>query len=170
MSAQPSRPVVNLLAAERLVTATALALGCVAMTVAALAGLFQVLTRFILQEPATWSEPLIRMMLIWMAYLGLAAAVRAGSLVSVDLLYRLVRGPQRRALEAVIALATLALLGVLVWFGIDLTSRVRFQNLAGLEIPVSFAYAAIPTGALISMLAVVAHFFDPRREELDSAV
>lgn len=170
MSAQPSRPVVNLLAAERLVTATALALGCVAMTVAALAGLFQVLTRFILQEPATWSEPLIRMMLIWMAYLGLAAAVRAGSLVSVDLLYRLVRGPQRRALEAVIALATLALLGVLVWFGIDLTSRVRFQNLAGLEIPVSFAYAAIPTGALISMLAVVAHFFDPRREELDTAV
>jgi len=159
-----------LLAAERLVTATALAMGCVAMTVAACAGLFQVLTRFILQEPATWSEPLIRMMLIWMAYLGLAAAVRAGSLISVDLLYRLVRGRQRRALEAVIALATLALLGVLVWFGIDLTSRVRFQNLAGLEIPVSFAYAAIPTGALISMLAVVAHFFDPRREELDTAV
>lgn len=170
MSTRPSRPVAMLLAAERLVTATALAMGCVAMTVAACAGLFQVLTRFILQEPATWSEPLIRMMLIWMAYLGLAAAVRAGSLISVDLLYRLVRGRQRRALEAVIALATLALLGVLVWFGIDLTSRVRFQNLAGLEIPVSFAYAAIPTGALISMLAVVAHFFDPRREELDTAV
>lgn len=170
MNAQPNRPVALLLATEKAVTGVALGMGCFAMTVAACAGLFQVLTRFILQEPATWSEPLIRMMLIWMAYLGLAAAVRAGSLVSVDLLYRLVRGRRRRALEAVIALATLALLGVLVWFGIDLTSRVRFQNLAGLEIPVSFAYAAIPTGALISMLAVVAHFFDPRREELDTAV
>jgi TRAP-type C4-dicarboxylate transport system permease small subunit len=110
------------------------------------------------------------MMLIWMAYLGLAAAVRAGSLVSVDLLYRLVRGRRRRVLEGLIALATLALLGVLVWFGIDLTGRVRFQNLAGLEIPVSYAYAAIPAGALVSMLAVVAHFFDPRREELETAV
>lgn len=170
MSVHPNRSVALLLATERLITGAALAMGCVAMTVAACAGLFQVLTRFILQEPATWSEPLIRMMLIWMAYLGLAAAVRAGSLVSVDLLYRLVRGRQRRALEAVIALSTLALLGVLVWFGIDLTSRVRFQNLAGLEIPVSFAYAAIPTGALISMLAVVAHFFDPRRDELETAV
>lgn len=170
MNAQLSRPVALLLATEKAVTGVALGMGCFAMTAAACAGLFQVLTRFILQEPATWSEPLIRMMLIWMAYLGLAAAVRAGSLVSVDLLYRLVRGRQRRALEAVIALATLALLGVLVWFGIDLTRRVRFQNLAGLEIPVSFAYAAIPTGALISMLAVVAHFFDPRREELDTAV
>ncbi|WP_210179639.1 TRAP transporter small permease [Bosea sp. PAMC 26642] len=170
MSAQGSRPVALLLATERLVTGAALAMGCVAMTVAACAGLFQVLTRFILQEPATWSEPLIRIMLIWMAYLGLASAVRAGSLISVDLLYRLVRGRQRRALEAVIALATLSLLAVLVWFGIDLTNRVRFQNLAGLEIPVSYAYAAIPTGALISMLAVVAHFFDPRREELETAV
>jgi TRAP-type C4-dicarboxylate transport system permease small subunit len=159
-----------LLATERLVTSAALAMGCVAMTVAACAGLFQVVTRFVLQEPATWSEPLIRMMLIWMAYLGLAAAVRAGSLISVDLLYRLLRGRKRRLLEGVIALATLSLLGILVWFGIDLANRVRFQNLAGLEIPVSFAYAAIPTGALISMLAVVAHFFDPRREELETAV
>jgi TRAP-type C4-dicarboxylate transport system permease small subunit len=170
VSTQPSRPVALLLATERLVTGAALAMGCVAMAVAACAGLFQVLTRFVLQEPATWSEPLIRMMLIWMAYLGLAAAVRAGSLVSVDLLYRLVRGRRRRVLEGVIALATLVLLGILVWFGIDLTGRVRFQNLAGLEIPVSYAYAAIPAGALISMLAVVAHFFDPRREELETAV
>jgi TRAP-type C4-dicarboxylate transport system permease small subunit len=170
VSTQSNRAVALLLATERLVTGAALTMGCVAMAVAACAGLFQVLTRFILQEPATWSEPLIRMMLIWMAYLGLAAAVRAGSLISVDLLYRLVRGRRRRVLEGVIALATLALLGILVWFGIDLTGRVRFQNLAGLEIPVSYAYAAIPAGALISMLAVVAHFFDPRREELETAV
>jgi TRAP-type C4-dicarboxylate transport system permease small subunit len=170
VSTQPNRAVALLLATERLVTGAALIMGCVAMAVAACAGLFQVLTRFILQEPATWSEPLIRMMLIWMAYLGLAAAVRAGSLVSVDLLYRLVRGRQRRVLEGVIALATLALLAILFWFGIDLTGRVRFQNLAGLEIPVSYAYAAIPAGALVSMLAVVAHFFDPRREELETAV
>lgn len=170
MSVQPNRAVARLLAVERIVTGAALTMGCIAMAIAACAGLFQVLSRFILQEPATWSEPLIRMMLIWMAYLGLAAAVRAGSLVSVDLLYRLVRGRQRRVLEGVISLATLALLGILVWFGIDLTGRVRFQNLAGLEIPVSCAYAAIPAGALISMLAVVAHFFDPRREELETAV
>jgi TRAP-type C4-dicarboxylate transport system permease small subunit len=170
VSTQPNRGVALLLATERLVTGAALTLGCIAMAVAACAGLFQVVTRFVLQEPATWSEPLIRMMLIWMAYLGLAAAVRAGSLVSVDLLYRLATGRRRRLLQAVIALTTLTLLGILFWFGIDLTQRVRFQNLAGLEIPVSFAYAAIPTGALVSMLAVLAHFFDPRREELETAV
>ncbi|GGH32181.1 transporter [Alsobacter metallidurans] len=162
--------VATLLAVENVVTQAGLWLGCAALSAAACVGLFQVLTRFVLGEPATWSEPLIRVLLIWMAYLGLASAVRAGSLVSVDLLYRLVSGPQRRALEAAIAVATMGLLAILAWYGVDLTSRVRFQNLAGLEIPVSFAYAAVPAGAMVAMLAVVAHFFDPKREELETAV
>ncbi|MGX1740116.1 TRAP transporter small permease [Bosea sp. NPDC055353] len=170
MSARQSRAVALLLGAERIVTGAGLVAGCLAMALAACVGLFQVLTRFVLQEPATWSEPLIRSLLIWMAYLGLASAVRAGSLVSVDLLYRLVKGRNRRLLEAAIAIATFALLAILFWFGADLVWRVRFQNLAGLEIPISYAYAAIPTGALVSMLAVIAHFFDPRREELETAV
>jgi TRAP-type C4-dicarboxylate transport system permease small subunit len=170
MSATPHPAVVAILATERVVTGTGLALGCVALATAACVGLFQVVTRFVLGEPATWSEPTIRVLLIWMAYLGLAAAVRQGSLVSVDLVWRLARGRGRRMLEGTIAAATIALLAVLAWYGIDLTERVRFQNLAGLEIPISYAYAAIPTGALVSMLAVLAHFLDPRREELETAV
>lgn len=170
MTAPRNRAVAAILAAERFVTEVGLALGCLAMAAAACVGLFQVLTRFVLGEPATWSEPLVRVLLIWMAYLGLAAAVRAGSLVSVDLLYRMLRGRARRALEAAVAVATIVLLGILAWFGIDLAERVRFQNLAGLEIPISYAYAAIPAGALVAMLAVVAHFLDPRREELETAV
>ena len=170
MNAPRHRAAVVILAAERVVTQTGLVLGCVALSLAACVGLFQVLTRFVFGEPASWSEPTIRVLLIWMAYLGLAAAARQGSLVSVDLLYRTLRGRHRRILEAMIAGATLVLLAVLAWYGIDLTYRVRFQNLAGLEIPISWAYAAVPTGAVVSMLAVVAHFLDPRREELETAV
>ncbi|MGN6098722.1 MAG: TRAP transporter small permease [Bosea sp. (in: a-proteobacteria)] len=170
MIALKNRTVATILATERFVTQVGLVLGCVAMAAAACVGLFQVLTRFVLGEPATWSEPLIRVLLIWMAYLGLAAAIRAGSLVSVDLFYRVLRGRTRRALEAAVSVATLVLLAILAWYGIDLAERVRFQNLAGLEISISYAYAAIPAGALFSMLAVVAHFFDPRREELETAI
>ena len=77
---------------------------------------------------------------------------------------------RRRALEGAVAVATLSLLCLLFWFGWDLAYRVRFQNLAGLEIPISYAYAAIPVGSLISMVAVVAHNYDPRRNELETAV
>ena len=162
--------VAGLLRVERLVTGASLAAACLMLAVAALSGLYQVVTRFVLQEPATWSEPLIRTLLIWMSYLGMAAAIRAGSLVSVDLLYRRLRGRHRRLLEAAIALATLTLLAILFWFGLELVERAKFQSLAGLEIPISYAYAVIPAGSLVSMLAVLAHYFDPRRNELETAV
>jgi TRAP-type C4-dicarboxylate transport system permease small subunit len=53
-------------------------------------------------------------------------------------------------------------------FGIDVVHRVRFQSLAGLEISISWAYAAIPTGALFGILAVIANHLDPRRGEIDT--
>jgi TRAP-type C4-dicarboxylate transport system permease small subunit len=168
----PAPAVQLLLRAERIVTQASVFVACCLLAAAASVGFYQVLTRFVLNEPATWSETMVRVLLIWMAYLGVCGAIRAGALVSVDVLYRACRGRARRALEAVIMVATLSLLAILVWFGVDLAFRVRFQILAGLEIPVSWAYSAVPVGSAISMLAVIAHFFDPARqtEDLKSAI
>lgn len=143
---------------------------CCLMAGAALAGLYQVVARFVLSQPASWSETLVRTLLIWMVYLALAGAVRVGALVSVDVLYRLSRGRYRQAMNLLISASTLGLLGILFWFGCMMAYRVRFQNLAGLEISISWAYAAVPVGCVIASLAVVAHYFDPSRRELDSAV
>lgn len=167
---QPSRAVALLLRLEALVTKASVCAACCLLAAAAAVGFYQVMTRFVLSEPATWSETAIRVMLIWMAYLGLCGAIRLGALVAVDALYRAVRGRARRALEAMITLATLLLLFLLVWFGTVLAYRVRFQTLAGLEVPVTWAYAAVPAGAAIAILAVVAHYFDPRRQALETAV
>ena len=159
-----------LLRVERRVTQASLFLASCLMAVAALAGLYQVIARFILSQPASWSETLVRTLLIWMVYLALAGAVRVGALVSVDALYRLSRGRYRKAMDALISLSTLALLGILFWYGCMMAYRVRYQNLAGLEISISWAYAAVPVGCLIAGLAVVAHYFDPLHQELANAV
>lgn len=54
--------------------------GLVAALLAAAAGLgaYQVLTRFVLHQPASWTEALTRVLLVWMVCLGAALAVRAG--------------------------------------------------------------------------------------------
>jgi len=168
--AAASPPVRWLMAAERTVTTASIFVACCLLGAAASVGFIQVLARFILNQPTTWSEPLIRTLLIWMAYLGMCGVFRTGAMVSVDVLYRACRGRARRALEALITLATLSLLLILVWYGADLAYRARFQNLAGLEVPVFWAYASIPVGAAASVLAVLAHFFDPLRQELDVAI
>jgi TRAP-type C4-dicarboxylate transport system permease small subunit len=166
-----SHPAVALLlGVERRVTQASVFAACCLLAAASAIGFYQVMTRFVFSEPATWSETAVRVLLIWMAYLGLCGAIRVGALISVDALYRACRGRARRALQGLITLSTLVLLGLLVWFGIALAYRVRFQTLAGLEIPVTWAYAAIPAGAAISILAVLAHYFDPKREELETAI
>ena len=158
-----------ILALDRIVGRFVLAAACLALAVAALAGLFQIITRFVLQQPSDWTEVLTRTMIIWSVYLGLAAALRGGALLSVDLLYRIASGtPYLKLLQALITGSTLLFLAVVVWFGWDVVHRVRFQNLAGLEISISWAYAAVPIGATFGILGVVANFLDPKRGELEA--
>ncbi|MBL8670533.1 MAG: TRAP transporter small permease subunit [Alphaproteobacteria bacterium] len=149
------------LAVERRITQAAVALGCAGLVVASLAGLYQIVARFVLFVPAAWSEPLIQLSLIWMAYLALAGAMRTGTLISVDIMRSKAKGRFKRALDAYILLATLSLLLALLWFGCELAERVQFQTIAGLGISASWAYAALPVGAAISILALLAHALDP---------
>jgi len=154
---------------ERRLTAVVAALALALLALASCLGFYQVLARFVFENPSDWTEVSTRTALIWMVYLGMAVAFREGALVSVDVLYGLCKGRSRVVLEGVITLVSLAFLVVVAWAGFEVTWRIRFQNLAGLGISISWAYLAVPIGACLSMLAVVAHFFDPRRSELDTA-
>lgn len=151
---------------------TALAMwGAVAMLVIAVSvGLYQIISRFVLEEPAEWSEISVRYALIWMVFLGIPTAFRQGAMVSVDLLYRKSGPTLRRALDAVILATSLLLMTIILWFGIDYAWRTRFQTIPGIEsLAVSWAYAAMPVGAVFSILAVLGQWFDPRRNDLETA-
>ena len=58
---------------------------------------------------------------------------------------------------------------MLVWYGADLVWRVRFQTFASMELSMAWAYAAVPVGALLAMLATLAQHIDPLNEELANA-
>jgi TRAP-type C4-dicarboxylate transport system permease small subunit len=135
-----------------------------------LAGFWQVFARFATETPSVWSEALVRMALIWMAYLGVAVALRVGALVSIDVAHRYARGAVRRAVEAAALACSLSFMGVMFWFGWTMAQRVQFQEMAGLEVSMSWGYAAIPVGAVFAMIGAVAQFLDHRAAELESAV
>jgi len=159
------------LAVERRVTTAMLVLASLLMALAACLGFYQVLTRFVFEEPSSWTEVSIRMTLIWMVMLGTVVAFRQGALVSVDLMYRLSRGAWRKTVRLIITTVTIAFLAVIVWYGSEIAWKVRFQELAGLEmISIAWGYLALPVGAVFSILAVVASYFDPRHMELDTAL
>ncbi|SFK40338.1 TRAP transporter small permease [Falsiroseomonas stagni] len=155
---------------DRITTGAASIIACLALSIAVGAGLWQVIARFATESPAIWSEALVRTALIWMAYLGLAVALRAGALVSIDVAHRYSTGRLRRSIEAASLACSLSFMGVMFWFGWTMANRVQFQEMAGLEVSMSWGYAAIPLGALFAVVGALAHFLDRRSEELESAV
>lgn len=157
------------LAVDRGLNGLALSLACLLLAIISCLGMWQVLARFVLSEPSTWTEETMRRLLIWMVMLGIVVAFRRGALVSVDLMLRLSRGRWRQVVRSIITLSSLAFLIVLVWYGTDLAWRVRYQTFASMEISIAWAYAALPVGALLAIVSVIGHHLDPIDDELSTA-
>jgi TRAP-type C4-dicarboxylate transport system permease small subunit len=159
-----------LLTIEERTTAIALWGACLMLAIASTLGLYQILTRFIFHEPAEWSEISIRFALIWMVFLAIPMAFREGAMVCVDLLHRKSGPKMRRVLDTLAAIVGLVLIAVMIWVGSDYAWRTRFQTVPGIEsMTMIWAYAAMPIGGIFSVLAVLAQWFDPRRNELETA-
>jgi TRAP-type C4-dicarboxylate transport system permease small subunit len=155
---------------ERFTSGLAMAGACFMLVVASSLGVFQIVTRFILEQPAEWSEILIRLSLIWMVFLGIPTAFRYGAMVSVDVLYRAVPPRLRRAMDWLVTLASLTLVLTILWWGWDYAQRGSVQSMAGLEsVSMFWGYLALPVGALFAVLGVIGNLLDPQRHELETA-
>ena len=157
------------LALDRRLTDLALHLGCLLLAVISMLGLWQVITRFVLSQPSSWTEEVMRRLLIWCVMLGVVVAIRHGAMVSVDLMLRVSKGAWKSIVRFVIWLSTSAFLATILWFGVSLSWRVRFQTFASMDVSMGWAYAALPAGAALGLIAVLAHYLDPINEELESA-
>jgi len=143
---------------------------CTMLTLAASLGVFQIITRFVLETPAEWTEVMIRFSLIWMVFLGIPTAFRQGAMVSVDVLYRWSPPGMRRVLDWVVCLAALGLIAVIIWWGWDYANRGKVQTMIGLEdVSMFWAYLALPVGGVFSILGIVGNLLDPQRLELETA-
>jgi TRAP-type C4-dicarboxylate transport system permease small subunit len=113
---------------------------------------------------------LIRFSLIWMVFLGVPTAFRQGAMVCVDVAHRFAPPVGKRILDWVVAIAALILIGFMIRYGFDYAYRARVQTISGLEsFSMTWAYLAVPVGAVFCIFGVVGCLIDPRRHELDTA-
>lgn len=124
-------------------------------------GFYQVLSRFVLQSPAAWSEALTRATVIWTVMLGISLAFRHGAMLGVDILHSaLKRYGYARLLEHLVMLIVVGFLLFLVWVGWTMVWRVRFQTMPTLGISIAWVYLSIPVGAALSCIAVLLRWAD----------
>ena len=159
----------TILFVDRVLTGFAMHVACLLLAVVSCLGLWQVVSRFVLSQPSVWTEEIMRRLLIWCVMVGVVVAIRHGAMVSVDLMLRLSKGTWRSMVRLIIWLSTSAFLATNLWYGVSLSWRVRFQTFASIDISMGWAYAALPAGAALGLIAVLAHNLDPNNEELESA-
>jgi TRAP-type C4-dicarboxylate transport system permease small subunit len=155
---------------ERWTTGFSMLAACAMLVIASCLGLFQIITRFILEQPAEWTEVLIRFSLIWMVFMGIPTAFRQGAMVSVDVLYRWSPPRLKRVLDFVVFAAALLLICIIIYWGWDYANRGKVQSVIGLEgVSMFWAYLAMPVGGLFCVLGIIGNLLDPVRMELETA-
>jgi TRAP-type C4-dicarboxylate transport system permease small subunit len=155
---------------EHWTTSASMIAACAMLVVASCLGMFQIITRFILEQPAEWTEVLIRFSLIWMVFLGIPTAFRQGAMVSVDVLYRWSPPKLKRVLDFVVFAAAMLLIGLIIYWGWNYANRGSVQSVIGLEgVSMFWAYLAMPVGGLFCILGIIGNLLDPQRMELETA-
>lgn len=121
----------------------------------------QVVCRYVLHNPLSWSEELARYLFIWLTFCGASVAFYEGTHIRVS--YFVERIGSQKLQAAIFALADvlcLWLLWIFVKDGFVVASRVmslgQMSSSMGF-LPVGVVYLAVPVGSLFMALNVLYH-------------
>lgn len=116
--------------------------------------LWQVFTRFILQDPSSFTEELARYMLIWIGILGASYVAGQKMHLAIDLLSTKLKAHNKSYLEIIIQLFILLFaFFVMVIGGIRLVQITLSLNQisAALQIPLGYVYLVLPISGILIM-------------------
>lgn len=119
---------------------------------------WQVFTRFILNNPSSYTEELARFLLIWIGLLGSAYAYRKKAHLGLDILSQKLEGAAARRLDIFISVICLCFAAVLMIYGglkLMLLTLDLNQISAALQIKIGYVYSVLPlSGALIVLFSL----------------
>lgn len=151
-------------AAFQILLATLMAVMVVCVT-------WQIVSRYVLDDPSSWTEELARFLLVWIGLLGGSYAFRKRMHLGLDLLAERLSGRslviQHRIVNfAVISFAATVLVGGGALL-IDLTYDLR-QYSPALGIPMAYVYVCLPlAGIMLIIYGWLAVVEGPRQAQRD---
>ena len=119
---------------------------------------WQVISRFLLRAPSSFTEELAGFLLIWIGVLGAAYGFRTRAHLGIDLLVAQLRGRARRvtAVAAHVLVATFACSTMVLGGSLLVRLALRLdQTSAAMGVPVGYVYLAVPlAGVLIVVFSI----------------
>jgi len=118
--------------------------------------LIQIFFRFVIYRPVPWSEEAARYLMIWLGMLGSVVALRKGRHIGVTALMDILPPRISRILAYVVRLIMIGFMGIIGWEGVRLAVFNYPQLSAAMEITMMIPYLAIPVGAIMMIVDLVA--------------
>jgi TRAP-type C4-dicarboxylate transport system permease small subunit len=132
--------------------------------------LAQIFFRFVLDAPLIWSEELVRLLIVWVTFIGAAVVAYDGRHLNVDVAFQLFPPGLKRVVRWINLAVALAFLAALAWFSLRL---IRIEGMTDMgALPLSYAWIRLP--ALVGGVLIVAYLLlrrftgrgDPDRDAL----
>lgn len=114
---------------------------------------WQVFSRYVLNQPSTLTDELARFLMIWVGLLGAAYTVGAQRHLSIDL-FALALNKRKKLLSIVINVLILGFAGsVIVTGGLKLIDKTlaTSQVSAAMQIPMGYVYIILPLSGVVMM-------------------
>ena len=113
---------------------------------------FQVVARYVFNQPPSWSEELARYCQVWIIILAASICLRKGSHLAVDYLSRSFSPKLHRRLQGLLYVLMALYVVVVTIFGVRLMLVGHFQVSPALQINMSWVYLIFPLGGALMTL------------------
>ena len=117
---------------------------------------WQVLTRYVLQNPSTWSEELVGYLFAWMSLLGASLVTCERGHMNIPIIVERFSEPIQKLLNClgeVIAFLFSAM--ILVFGGAQITTLAMGQMTSSLGVPIGIFYIVLPLCGVLNMIYTV---------------
>ncbi len=142
--------------AQRLVERIALFFASIGVVLFSTAVIYTVSARYLFHKTPYWSEEVPRFLLVWVTFLGVAAATSRRSHLSAGILPLIVRDPGLcRRIGLLADACTIGFLAVAGWTGWELAGRTWASLTTALQIPMAWTYLALPVSAVLAVAAAL---------------
>lgn len=122
---------------------------------------WQVITRYILKSPSTWSEELVSYLFAWMSLLGASVVTSERGHMNIPILVERLSENGQKALNClgeIIAFLFSAI--ILVYGGVKITNLAMGQMTSSLGVPIGIFYIVLPLCGVLNMIYTILNIID----------
>jgi TRAP-type C4-dicarboxylate transport system permease small subunit len=120
----------------------------------------QVIFRYVIKAPLSFSEELARYMFVWSVAMGSALALRKHKHIGVEVFVEWLPVRVRDKVEIAGSLFNLLFFGLLVSYGFVMVGATMDQLSPALLLPMGYVYLAIPSSGIVLFVCEIANFLE----------